>query len=116
MVGPAWFKMGSLAAARMWVSENERLGLKRCTPIGYVFVELAFVTYISTGITFFLGGAVILVKTFSSGFAGRMLLVFLLPALLALVTWILNSTAWRLARRKGFAYDYESDKCTWTES
>ena len=97
----------------MWSSENERLGFRNCCPVGYFLINVSFVAFLASA-AFVVGvGGAILLRVLSSGFSLQLLFLLLLPVLSAIVGWACYKTAWLLAGRKGFIYDYESDKCTW---
>jgi hypothetical protein len=100
----------------MWSSENERLGFKQCSPIGYLLTKIAFVSFISSAILFFIMVFLILERIFSAEFSVRLFLILLIPLFFLLVGLSFNATANILMKRKRFKYDYESDKCTWDKN
>ena len=100
----------------MWSSENERLGFKRCTPLGYFLVSLAFLMFVTAAVAL----VAVCFLVVSRGLAARLsldlLYFFLAPGCLGLAGWICHRVAWFLAQRKQFVYDYQSDKCHWNDA
>ena len=100
----------------MWSSENERLGVKQCSPISYLLTTLAFVFFVSSGITLLIVAIMILTCLFTIGFTLRIFLVPMLPIFFLIIGLILNMTAGFLLKHKGFKYDYELNQCTWNKN
>ena len=99
----------------MWYSVNEAKGFKRCTPLGYAVHAISILVLMVGGIWLLLVPGVILYSFFHP-FKGRIFPLVALPIILLVLGWLLNKLAWSMAERKGFKYDYESDKCTWNAS
>jgi hypothetical protein len=99
----------------MWNSENERLGLKKHCPAAYVLISGGHIVAImATLITLFLG-LFVLWNIFDNGFSTRDLIV-LLPAFAGAAGVACVRIGWSRAKKKGFSYDYASDKVTYSAS
>lgn len=97
----------------MWSSEKHRLGFRDCSPLGYGFIQAAFVLFWCGVISVFVIALLALRTVMTSGFSVRLLAAGALPLVLFIVAWMLNRAAWLLVSRKGFVYDYAKDTCTW---
>jgi hypothetical protein len=100
----------------MWDSECERIGKRKCTPVGYAL------HWISEMIGF-LGFLLLLVTLAFFGYkwavgAFRTPLLWLLAAPLGMgiLSEILFRYSWWLASRKSFAYDCEHGQASWLEA
>ncbi len=102
-----------LGVSAMWSSENQRQGFRKCSPLAYILVGLAFVLFIASAVFLVAAIAFILRQCFVVGFSGRVLFILLLPSAAFLLGWSCHMTAWYLVKRKGFVYVYSSDKCSW---
>ena len=99
----------------MWDNESERLGKKKCTPIGYALhgvVEIGGLI----GLLMLLGTiAVLTYKCIAGTFHVHLLWLFAVPFLLGLLCEVLFRYSWRLAQKKGFRYDYATREASWIE-
>lgn len=99
-----------------WDNEGQRIGKRKCTPIGYALHVIAEV----------MGFAGLLALLAVLGFlawewlaaAFRVSLLWLLapPLGLGVVSEALFQCSWWPALRKGFRYDYELREASWFES
>jgi hypothetical protein len=84
----------------MWDCEDERLGMKACTPFGYALREIA------DGIGFI--GLILLVavpvyiayRVCAHQFLWKTCWLFLIPFTLGVIGRVLYEISWRLARKK----------------
>ncbi len=96
-----------------WSSENHRQGFSQCTPTGYTLSGIAYFFFLLTLISPFAVVGVIGSLLLKGDYEHSVLILFLMPLISYIITWLLNTTVLRLAERKGFKYDYEKDECTW---
>ena len=97
----------------MWSSENERIGVKTCSYTAYLLTKIVYLSNIFSGITFLIFVCIILQKLLYSEFSLRLFLLLLIPIVIFAIGLILIKIADYLLNRKGFTYNYESDKCKW---
>ena len=100
----------------MWDNESQRIGMMRCTPLGYLLQGIARIVgsigfLLFPGVFLFLIGYKILYGTLN----GSLYWLFAVPFAFGLVAEILFLTAWFLAGKKDFDYDYEKREASWTE-
>ena len=102
----------------MWTTEHERLGFKRCTPVGYALVSAAYLLLVGGGLGTAVMGAFLLMKAFSKAgippemwTRGFLALGLTLGCMLA--GWLSNWLGREIARRRGFVHDYQTDTCRW---
>lgn len=96
----------------MWDSENERLGMKSCTPLGYAVRCLADLIGL-IGIVGFLVLFLCLLKHVG-GLSWATLLVPIGMGVLG--KFLLYAVSWKLAERKQFHYNPELRIARWIES
>jgi len=96
----------------MWSSENERKGFQQCTPAGYTIHGIGGLVLFAGGLCAVVSAGLLLSRTFHRW----LLWLILIPVALLVIGWLLDRTAWWLAERKGFKYDYKANKCTWNGS
>jgi hypothetical protein len=97
----------------MWDSENERLGMKACTPLGYKLREIGdLVGFI--GLFLFFGVIIYSVLARQPTTRHGWWLVAV-PIAFGIVGRILYTFGWLLAKKKKFHYD-DSRTVTWFES
>src|SRR4051812_24353692 len=99
----------------MWDNEAERIGMQRCTPLGYALHGISdlvgFVALLLLfGISVYSGYRGI-VGTFRTIFFW----LFLIPFGLAMIGSMLYRISWVLAYRRGFHYDYKCREASWLE-
>jgi hypothetical protein len=100
----------------MWDSENQRLGMKACTPLGYNVRCIADIIGFS-GLIFLFGITGFLIHRYALGhpFESRRLLLFLAPLVVGFVGRVLFEFGWRLAAKKKFEYDSQTMTVKWIE-
>lgn len=103
-------------APRIWFGEIERIGMQRCTPVGYLL-------NCSGGLLWFIGllmipamPAYLAYRGIVGTFYWSLLWLLAIPFLIIIVGSILIGVSWTLANRKRFHYDYERNESTWIEA
>lgn len=99
----------------MWDSENQRLGMKACTPLGY--------TVRGVGDLIGYGGLILLLamlgyltfRFFRDQFLVRDILLLLIPLTAGVVGRLLLVVGWKLATKKQFQYDCDTRIARWIE-
>jgi hypothetical protein len=100
----------------MWDSENQRLAMRACTPLGYNVRCIADMIGFSGLIFLFLIiGFHIHRYLFGHPFESRCLLVLFFSLLVGFVGRVLFEFGWRLAARKKFEYDSQTMTVKWIE-
>ena len=99
----------------MWDSENQRLGFRACTPVGYCLRGLAeMIGFV--GPVFLIGTPIYtLYRVAVHSSLWRLCWLFAIPFGLGIVSQLLMWASWRLAVRKQFRYDYETRTIRWIE-
>jgi len=99
----------------MWDSENQRLGLKACTPFGYFLHEVADgIGFI--GLLLFVATPVFLAyRAFAHRFSWHLCWFLLVPFFVGIVGRALFEFSWRLAAKKQFHYDDQNGTAHWIE-
>jgi len=99
----------------MWDNEAQRIGLQRCTPLGYFFHGVSDLVGLAGLLT--LGGSVItIIYRAITGTFQLSLLWYLAAAVgLGFIGMALAAVSWALASRRGFNYDYETRTATWLD-
>ena len=99
----------------MWDSENERLGLKACTPVGYHLHGLA-------GLIGFIGLILLVVvpiymvyRSLAYSFSWHLCWLLLIPFGVGIIGQSFYCISWRLAAKKQFHYDSEARTVRWIE-
>jgi len=100
----------------MWDSENQRLGLKACTPFGYFLHEIGdgigFV-----GLFLFVAEPLYLAyRAIVHQFYWHLCWWLLVPIAIGILGRIIYEISWRVAAKKEFNYDAESRIATWIEA
>jgi hypothetical protein len=99
----------------MWDSENERLGLKTCTELGYTVRGIGdlvgFIGFISLIAT----PAYLVYRLLRDQFSAGDLWLLAVPFVVAIVGRVLYEIAWILVSKKNFQYDYETRTAKWVE-
>jgi hypothetical protein len=81
----------------MWSSENERLGFKRCTPLGYFLVSLAFLMFVIAAVALVAVCFLVVSRGLAARSSSGLLYFFLAPGGLGLAGWICIASlgSWR---------------------
>jgi hypothetical protein len=99
----------------MWDSENQRLGLMACTPVGYTIRSIGE-TIGFLGLLLLVGMLVVVtVLVLGFGFKGSTFWLLLIPLAVGIMSEGLVCMGWTLARRRSFQYDLETGIATWIE-
>jgi hypothetical protein len=100
----------------MWDSENQRLGMRACTPLGYNVRCIADMIGFSGLISLFVILA-LLIHRYLLGhpFESRYLLVLLFAPVVGFVGRVLFEFGWALAAKKKFEYDSQTMTAKWIE-
>jgi hypothetical protein len=99
----------------MWDSENQRLGLKACTPWGYALVGVGNLVGMLLGLLALITVPLYLIYKFFIGqFALSLLWLLLIPISLGILGRVVFEAGWILAKRKQFHYD-ETRIAWWNE-
>jgi len=101
----------------IWDSQSQRNGMMRCTPFGYILQAIARILG-SIGFLLFPGIFIFLIvcKIVFGKFDSSLYWLFSLPFAFGLIAEILFLSAWYLAGKKGFDYDYEKREASWVEN
>ncbi len=110
------YAMMGLFIYPMWDSENQRLGMKACTPFGYTVRCIADIIGFSGLIFLFLVTAS-LIRQYLLGhpFESRDLLPLLAALAVGFVGRVLLEFGWALATKKKFEYDSQTMTAKWIE-
>jgi hypothetical protein len=100
----------------MWDNECQRIGKRRCTPVGYALHGIAeLIGYL--GLLMLIAMPAVLVYDWFAGkFHASLWWLLALPFGLGIVSEGLFAYSWWLAARKGFRYDYERREASWMEA
>lgn len=99
----------------IWDTEHQRLGLKTCTPMGYLLHEIADGTGF-TGLALFVGSSIFLIyRTIAHHFAWHLCWLLLISIAIGIIGRALHELSWLVAAKKQFHYDYKSDTANWIE-
>ena len=100
----------------MWDSENQRLGMKACTSLGYTLRCIADLIGFSGLILLFGTLGVLTFRYYlHHQLESRWLLLLLAPLAVGFVGKILFEFGWGLAAKKKFEYDYRTMTVKWIE-
>ncbi len=100
----------------MWSSESERIGKRRCTPLGYSLHISADLIGFMGLILFLLIPALLAYRWFLGSFQAAQGWFMTVPFGFGIVGQILFQTSWVLAQRKNFRYDDEQREASWIEA
>ena len=100
----------------MWDSENQRLGMKACTPLGYAVRCIADLIGISGLLLLFVTGCHLIHRyLLGRPFESRYLLVLLVALVVGFVGRVLFEFGWALAAKKKFQHDSQTMTVKWIE-
>ena len=101
---------------RIWFGEGERIGMQKCTPIGYALNGLGGLLWLA-GILALFGVPLFLAYMAVGGnFGWPLLWLLLAPFAIVFTGSLCIGASWLLASLKGFHYDHERDESTWNEA
>ncbi|MFG0285339.1 MAG: hypothetical protein ACF8R7_13045 [Phycisphaerales bacterium JB039] len=100
----------------MWDNESQRIGMQKCTPVGYAIHGTAeligFVGLLLLLLTLAMWGWRWLTGTFRAA----LLLWSAAPFALGVLSEVMVWYSWRMARKRGFQYDYDRREASWMEA
>jgi hypothetical protein len=99
----------------MWDNENQRLGLKACTPFGYLVRSAADLIGFFGLILLLVTPFYMLYRSSTHHFSWRLCWLFFMAFALGVFGRVLYEISWRVAVKKQFQYDYESRTARWIE-
>lgn len=104
----------------MWDSETQRLGKKKCTPIGSRLHEIAdLMGFIGLALLVVIVLAFFAVSLFFEDFrlpSALRWIIFGTPIALGVLSELIMQISWWLAFRKGYKYDEEQCEVSWIEN
>jgi hypothetical protein len=100
----------------MWDSENQRLGMKACTPLGYTVRCIADLIGFSGLILLFGILGVLTLQYLCGQFESRGFWLLLFPLVVGFVGRVLFEFGWRLAAKKKYEYDSRTRTVKWIEN
>jgi hypothetical protein len=99
----------------MWDHESQRLGKRKCTPLGYALHGIAE-TIGFVGLLLILGvGGYIGYTVITGSFRASLLWLLIMPLGSGVIAEAIYQISWLLAGRKGFRYDHETCQASWIE-
>jgi uncharacterized protein YqhQ len=100
----------------MWDSENQRLALKACTPVGYFLLEVADgIGFL--GLFLFVAMPVFLVyRAIVHHFSWHLCWLLLVSIVIGIIGRVIWEISWRIAAKKQFRYDSEHRVASWIEA
>lgn len=98
----------------MWDSENQRLGLKSCTPLGYTLVGIGNLGGMLGLLTLIAVSVYLVYRQVVGEFSSRLLWFLLIPVGLGVIGRVIFEAGWMLAIRKQFYYD-DTRTAWWNE-
>jgi len=99
----------------MWDSEGQRLGMKACTPVGYLFRSIGDLIGFSGLIMLFVIPGYLGLQSFRHRFSTHDLWLLLAPLIVGILGRVVFEIGWRMAAKKHYKYDYSTRTVTWTE-
>ncbi len=99
----------------MWDNEVQRIGKKKCTPLGYKLHGISDLLGFIAILTLFGTLVYLLYRVVTGTYQSGLLWLPGMSFLLALIGSILFQISWVLAHRKGFRYEPYSREATWIE-
>jgi hypothetical protein len=99
----------------MWDNEAERIGKKRCTPLGYALHGISDLIGLVALLLLLSIAAYLGYRCIIGTLRASSLWLFAIPFALAAIGSLLYRISWVLARHRGFRYDYASREASWLE-
>jgi len=100
----------------MWDSENQRLGMKACTPFGYALRQIGDLIGFFGLILLLLIPCFMVFRFFRHEFASRDWWLLLAPIIVGLIGRVLFMCGWALAMKRKFEYEYKTMTVKWVEN
>jgi hypothetical protein len=97
----------------MWVHENQRRGMKRCTPLGYGLRVIADLLGFLSLLSLVVAVAMLAFAGINRAFRIELLVVPAAPLVVGILSRVLFLISWKLAERRGFEYDHERHEASW---
>jgi hypothetical protein len=99
----------------MWISESERIGMYQCTRIGYKLHAIADGVGIIATISLLVWPCLPLILAIRGVYDWHVLWTLVVPFTLGIIGKLLYVYSWRLAKKKNFHYDYDSNTAIWVD-
>ncbi len=99
----------------MWDSENQRLGMKACTPLGYAVRGIGDLIGFLGLILLLVIPGYLAVQFLRHQFLSRDLWLLSVPFVVGVVGRMLLGIGWRLALKRRFQYDSDTRTARWIE-
>lgn len=99
----------------MWDNEGQRIGKRKCTPMGYILHGIAELLGFIGLLLLLAVGAYLAYRRYDGTFHNSLFWFLAIPFILGLLGQGLFWYSWRLAAKKGFVYDNETREASWTE-
>jgi hypothetical protein len=107
--------LASLFIYPMWDSENQRLGMKACSPFGYTVRSIAdLIGFFGLILLFGILG-VLTLRYLRHQFESGDFWLLLVPLVVGLVGRVIFEFGWGLAAKKKFEYDSQTMTVKWIE-
>lgn len=100
----------------MWDHESQRLGKKKCTPIGYAIHVIADLLGFLGLISLVAAIGWLIYQAIVGSFNLSLLRVLAFPFGLGILGQLLFQFSWWLASRKQFHYDYKKCEASWVNA
>ena len=99
----------------MWDCETERIGKRKCTPIGFALHGIAELTGFIGLLVLAAMGLFLAYRWIAGDFDAGLFWLLLIPIGVGIVSEVMFQFSWWLAMRKNFNFDYDSGTVTWDE-
>lgn len=100
----------------IWDHESERIGKKKCTPVGYALHVVADLIGFVSLLLLPGAGVYLIYKILLGGFHASLLWLLIIPFMLAFLGSVLYRYSWVLACKKEFRYDANTREASWVEN
>lgn len=100
----------------MWDNESQRIGMQKCTPAGYALHSIGELVGFIGLLTLIAVIATLGWKLFRGTFHASLLWWIALPLTIGIISELMVAISWRMARKRGFHYDYDKREASWTEA
>ncbi|MDA7527943.1 hypothetical protein N8590_03050 [bacterium] len=99
----------------MWYCEAERLGMKKCTLLGYILRSTAPLVLVATVITLLYAPLFMIMEAIRGRFEWEMSVLFLCPLFFAATYMLMPVVSSMLLKRREFEFDYETRIASWID-